>query len=131
MLLLFAVLELASLSSGRVTMAVSTSVFFLAYGLGLVVCAGGLYRLHSWGRSPVILAQLIQLGLAWSFKGGETTWVAIGLAVSALVVIAGLLHPTSVLALADDPPLDARPPTGPRLSGWSRPGRPAATPGSG
>jgi hypothetical protein len=51
----------------------------------------------------VLLAQLIQLGTAWSFRGGDTTWIAVGLAVVALVVAAGVLHPASVEALADRP----------------------------
>ena len=50
-----------------------------------------------------MLAQLIQLGVAWSFRGGETTWVAIALAVVALVVLAGLLHPASIDATSEDP----------------------------
>jgi hypothetical protein len=50
-----------------------------------------------------VLAQLIQLGIAWSFRGGDTTLVAVALAVVALVVVVGLLHPASIDALDDDP----------------------------
>ena len=64
---------------------------------------GSSTRRASWARSPVVLAQLIQLGLAWSFRGGETTWIAIALAVVAVVVVAGVLHPASIEALSDDP----------------------------
>ena len=46
-----------------------------------------------------MVAQVIFLGLAWSFRGGDTTWVAIVLAVVAVVVLAGLLHPASIDAL--------------------------------
>jgi hypothetical protein len=102
-LLLLALLEVASLSVARLTMGVSTAAFFALYGAGLVLCAWQLHRRASWARSPVVLAQLIQLGLAWSFRGGETTWLAIMLAVTALVTIAGVLHPTSLEALADEP----------------------------
>lgn len=105
-ILLLAVLEVVNLSSERLTMGLTTTAFFAAYGLGLLVCAAGLQRRHSWGRSPVILAQLIQLGLAWSFRGGETTLIGITLALVAVVVVAGILHPASVLALSDDPRLD-------------------------
>ncbi len=50
-----------------------------------------------------MLAQLLQLGVAWSFRGGDTTWVAICLAVVAVIVLAGILHPQSVDALSDEP----------------------------
>ncbi len=100
--LLFAVIEIASLSSERIALALSTTAFFVIYGLALVVCAGAVTRGHAWARSPLVLAQLIQLGVAWSFRGGDTTVVAIALAVVALVVIAGLLHPDSREALADE-----------------------------
>jgi hypothetical protein len=95
----YGVLETAAISSGRVTMGVTTALFFLAYGGGLIACAWGLWRRHSWGRGPAILAQLIQLGVAWSFRGGETTLVATGLAVVSVVVVVGLLHPASTEAL--------------------------------
>ena len=39
--------------------------------------------------------------MAWSFWGGETTWVAVGLALVAAVVLAGVFHPESLDALTD------------------------------
>jgi uncharacterized membrane protein len=102
LVILFGVLETANLSSDRVTMGVTTATFFVAYGAGLLFCAWQLTRGQSWARSPVVLAQLLQLGLAWSFRGGDTTWVAIALAVVAVVTLAGLLHPHSVDALSDE-----------------------------
>ncbi|GAA2124175.1 hypothetical protein [Nocardioides bigeumensis] len=98
----YGVLEAAAISTGRVTMGATTAIFFLAYGVGLVSCAWGLWRLHSWSRGPVILAQLIQLGVAWSFRGGETTLIAAALAVAALVVVVGVLHPASTRAIVGD-----------------------------
>jgi len=98
---MFAILELASLSSSRVTMGLSTAVFFAAYGVALLVFAWQLTRGQSWARSPVVLAQLLQLGVAWSFRGGDTTWVAVCLAVVAAITLAGLLHPQSIDALSD------------------------------
>ena len=95
LLLGYAVLEVASVHEDRVAVALTTGAFFLAYGAGLVLCAVGLTRRSSWARSPVVLAQLIQLGVAWSFWGGDTTPVAIGVAVVALVVLVGVFHPAS------------------------------------
>ncbi|WP_296607536.1 hypothetical protein [Nocardioides sp.] len=97
----YAVLELASVSSDRVAVAVTTGVFFAAYGVLLLASARAITRGESWGRSPIVLAQLIQLGVAWSFRGADTTLVALTLAVVALVVLAGLFAPSSIDALSD------------------------------
>jgi hypothetical protein len=72
------------------------------YGGGLVAVAWFLLRLRSWARAPVVLAQLIQLGVAWSFRGGDSVAVAVALAVVAAVVLVGIFHPASLDALADD-----------------------------
>jgi hypothetical protein len=92
-------LELFSLASGRLTMGLTTAGFFAAYGALLVFCGWQLVRLTPWVRAPVLLAQLIQLGLAWGFREGDTLPVAIALAVVAVVALAGLLHPASMAAL--------------------------------
>ena len=55
-----------------------------------------------------MLAQLIQLGVAWSFRGGDTTWVAIALAVVALVVLAGVAAPGEHRGALDDRPVSDR-----------------------
>ncbi|MCW2798081.1 hypothetical protein [Nocardioides sp.] len=106
-LFVFAVLELAHVSGERVTMGVTTAVFFAVYGAALLACAWAVTHDQAWARSPLLLTQLIQLGLAWSFRGGGTTWVAVGLAVVAVVVLLGLLHPASIQALNDDPTGDS------------------------
>jgi hypothetical protein len=96
---LFGITETISLDSDRLVMGLTTSLFFLAYGVGLIVCAWGMNTLRPWSRGPVLLSQLIWLGLAWNFRDGDTLPVAIGLAVVAVVVLAGLLHPRSIDAL--------------------------------
>jgi hypothetical protein len=95
----YGLLELISVSPGRVTMGVTTAVFFAAYGALLVFCGLQLTRRAAWARGPVLLAQLIQLGLAWNFRDGDTLPVAIGLALVSVVVLAGLFHPASMRAL--------------------------------
>ena len=97
----YAVLELVSVSSDRVALAVTTTLFFAAYGGLLIAAAWAITHGRSWARSPIVLAQLIQLGVAWSFRGGDTTLVAAVMAVVAVVVLVGLLTPASVDALAD------------------------------
>ena len=101
-LVLLAVAELVSLSAVRLTMGLTTAMFFVVYGAGLLLCALMLHRRVSWARSPAVLAQLIQLGLAWSFRGEPTTLVAVGLAVVAVVVLAGIFHPASLEALSEE-----------------------------
>lgn len=96
-----AVAELASFRSDKAVMGATTTLFFLGYGLALALCAWAVYRLRSWGRAPLVVAQLIQLLVAWSFLGGQTTWVAVGLAVVAVIVLAGIFHPQSIDALAE------------------------------
>ena len=104
LLALFGVAELVSLSGDRVAMGVTTTVFFLVYGAGLAFCAWRVTRLESWARAPLVLAQLIQLGVAWSFRGGSSTPVAVGLALVAVLVIAGIFHPASLDALREPGP---------------------------
>ena len=99
-LLVYAVLELAHVDADRASVAVTTAVFFAVLGGALVWCASGLWRVRSWARSPVVVVQLITLLTAWSFVGGETTWVAAVLAVVSVAVLVGVLHPRSTAALA-------------------------------
>ena len=87
------VLELASLNLDRLTMGATTALFFLAAAAGLAWCAWSLWRVRRWARGPVVMTQLICLGLAWNYWGGQTKPISVALAMVALVVIAGLLHP--------------------------------------
>ena len=101
LVLLLAVLELSSLDASRVALALTTAVFFVGYGALLLVCARSVAGGHSWARSPIVLTQLIQLGVAWSFRSGATTAVSALLVVLAVVVLVGVFHPASLRALAD------------------------------
>lgn len=103
LVVVYAALEAASVHADRVTMGVTTSVFFAVLGGGLVACAWLLVQGRAWARSPVVVVQIMALGLAWNFLGGSTTWVAVVLGLVGLVVLAGLLHPASLAALGDRP----------------------------
>ena len=98
-LVAFGVLELANLTSERLEMGVSTAIFFVAYGVALAACAWGLTRRQGWTRGPVLITQLIQLGLAWNLR--DTSLIALTLAVTAAVVLAGMLHPATLKVLQD------------------------------
>ena len=96
-------LEVADLDAGRLTMGLTTSAFFLGAAAALAWCAWALWRVRRWARSPVVMAQLIVLGLAWNLWDGSTKALSAGLAVVGLVVIAGLVHPASTRVLEDFP----------------------------
>ena len=100
---MYGIVLAVNITSRELVVGVTTSVFFLAYGAAMVLCAWGLNRLRTWSRGPVLVAQLIWLLLAWSFREGDTLPVAIGLAVPAVIALVGMLVPSSVDALERGP----------------------------
>ncbi|MFP5253657.1 MAG: hypothetical protein ACLGH4_07660 [Actinomycetes bacterium] len=102
LMVLYGVAELFALEVARAVMGATTALFFLVYGAGMVLCAWRMARGVTWARSPVVMAQLIQLGVAWSFRGGDSTLVAVALAGVALLVLGGVFHPASLRALGGD-----------------------------
>ncbi len=98
----YGIVLLASLHTERLAMGLTTPLFFLLYGAALGGCAWTLTRLHSWARAPLVLAQLIQLGLAWNSRGGAPLALTLALALVAVLVLVGIFHPASMRAL-DEP----------------------------
>jgi hypothetical protein len=98
----YGVLEAVNLHADRAAMGITTAVFFGLLGFALVACAWLVTRGRPGARAPIIVVQLMLLGLAWNLRSGSTTWVAVGVAVAAALVLAGLLHPASIAALTDD-----------------------------
>jgi hypothetical protein len=86
---------LASSSGARAALDITTTVFFAAYAIGLMVCARGLWLGRRWSRAPVVFTQLIQLGVAWSFASGSTLFVTVILVLAAGMVLALVLSPVS------------------------------------
>jgi hypothetical protein len=107
LLLGYGVLEAAHIESARAAMGITTAAFFVLLGAVLIACGWLVLHGRAGARSPIIVAQVMFLGLAWSFRGGDTTWVAIGLGIVAVVVLAGLLHPASIDALTEADPHDS------------------------
>lgn len=105
--MVLAVLDLANLNAGRVGVGIGIGVMLLLVGVGLALAAVGLVRGAHLARGPVIVAQLIGLGLAWSLRTpdrntGDNRAVAVAIAVSAVVVLACLATGSARRALADD-----------------------------
>ena len=94
------VLEVADVDTGRRAMGISTALFFALYGVLLIVAARALWRRTSWARGPALITQLILLGIAWNVR--DHLAAAVGIAVVALVAIAGVVHPDSIEALSAD-----------------------------
>lgn len=86
----------------RLALDLTTTVFFVLYGAGMLACAWALVRVLRWARAPVVLAQLIQILVAWGFFPGQTRLVAVLLAVAAVVVLAAVLSPPATRALVED-----------------------------
>ncbi|MFL6022276.1 MAG: hypothetical protein ACJ72O_02980 [Marmoricola sp.] len=97
----FGIAEAFHTTAARAAMGVTTSLFFAVFGAALVLCAWGLSRSASWARGPVLIAQLLALGLAWNFKDGDTWPASVGLAVPAVAVLVAMLRPASLAALDD------------------------------
>ncbi|GAA3545622.1 hypothetical protein AFL01nite_23970 [Aeromicrobium flavum] len=105
--LVLAVLDLAGLVSGRIAVGVGIGLLLGILGLGLGAAAVGLLRGAHVARGPVVVAQLIGLGLAWSLRHpdpntGDNRLVALAIAISALVVLGCLATGPARRALADD-----------------------------
>ena len=108
-LIALAVVEILDLQQDRAAVAVSTGAFFAVYGVALLGCAFALTRRLGWARGPVLISQLIQLGIAWNVR--DIPLLAVALALAAAVALAGMLSPASIEALmppAEEPDAGAR-----------------------
>jgi hypothetical protein len=99
-LVVCAVLALANLG-GVAGLGVSSAIFFLVCAAALALCAWGLIQRQSWARAPIVLAELIELGLAWDARH-DSAWLSIVLAVLAVVGLVSIFHPASMQALSPD-----------------------------
>jgi hypothetical protein len=91
----YAVTEIGQIRMSRAVLGVGVAVLMACFALLLFVVARGVFLGRRWSRAPAVATQLILLPIAWSFRGGATTWVSIALAVLAIAVLVGVLHPRS------------------------------------
>lgn len=85
--------------AASLTTAIAGGLFFLLCALGIGWCTFKLWRLESWSRAPLVLVQLIVLGLAWNLR--EDLAITGALALVAAVALAGIFAPPSIAALEE------------------------------
>ena len=110
--LVFAVLEIGQVQMSRPGVGVGVAVLMGVFGLLLLIVARGVLRGRRWSRAPAVAMQLIVLPLAWSFRGGQTSWVAYALGAVAIGALVGLLHPRSTAVFEPRTSDDASPSKG-------------------
>jgi hypothetical protein len=93
--LAYAVISVGQIRLSRAAVGVGVAILMAVFGVLLLLVARGVFLGRRWSRGPAVATQLILLPIAWSFRGGVTTWVSVALAVLAIVVLIGLLHPRS------------------------------------
>jgi hypothetical protein len=103
--LVYAGLEVGQVRMSRAEVGVGVAILMAGFGLLLLLVARGVFRGRRWSRGPAVATQLILLPIAWSFRGGATTWVSVALAALAIAVLVGVLHPRST-AVFVVPPAD-------------------------
>lgn len=100
--LVFGVLEIGEIRLFRAVVGVGVALLMIGFAILLLAAARGLLRLRRWARGPVVALQLI-IGLTgWSFRGGQTTPVAVVMIAVAVLTLVLVLHPASTRALVGD-----------------------------
>jgi hypothetical protein len=101
--------EAFTIDRTRLVLGLTTTLFLLAYGAGLLLVARGLSRASTWSRGPAVFTQLIQVLMAYSFWGGSTKAVSVVLAIAAVGVLVAIFQKASTEVLRDDPSRDQPP----------------------
>jgi hypothetical protein len=101
--LAYAAVEIGQVQMTRAALGIGVTILMACFGLLLLLVARGVFLGKRWSRGPAVATQLILLPIAWSFRGGATTWAAIILAALAIAVLVGVLHPRSTAAFVGPP----------------------------
>ena len=101
----YAGVALGQVRMSRAGVGVGVAILMASFGLLLLLVARGVFLGRRWSRGPAVVAQLILLPIALSFRGGGTTWISVTLAALAIAVLVGVLHPRST-AVFVAPPAD-------------------------
>jgi len=100
----YAGIAIGQIRMSRAAVGFGVAILMTGFGLVLLLVARGVFLGRRWSRGPAVVTQLILLPLAWSFKGGATTWVSVVLAVVAIAALVGLLHPRSTAVFVGSTP---------------------------
>ena len=100
--LVFGAAEIAQVRLFRAVVGVGVALFMIGFAVLLLAAARALLHGRRWARAPVVMVQLILVPVGWSFRGGQTTWVAAGMIIVAVVTLVVVLHPRSTRVLVDD-----------------------------
>ncbi len=84
---------LVEMAQGRGSASFSVPLAILAFGAAAAVCyvAWGLFTLQSWSRGPVVLTQIFMLIIAYSMYTSGQMAVSVGMAATAVAVLALVL----------------------------------------
>jgi hypothetical protein len=93
------VLDAADLSGNRLGLGIGAGVLLAIYGAGQAWAAWRVTQGDGWARSPLIVTQLIQLLLAWNLRTSDSKWIAVLMAVAAVISLGCLLAPPVTRAL--------------------------------
>jgi uncharacterized membrane protein (DUF2068 family) len=92
-----------SMQRNRIVVGAGTAVLMVGYGALLASAAWGLWCGRRWSRGPTIATQLIHLPVAWSFVGGQTTWLALLLVTMSVITLICLFMPSSTALFGGSP----------------------------
>jgi hypothetical protein len=93
--LVFGGIALTQIRISRAEVGAGVAILMLGYGLLLLALARGVFLGRRWSRAPAVATQLILLPIAFSFRAAPTTWVAGAIALAAVGILVGVLHPRS------------------------------------
>lgn len=91
----FGIVVLTRIQVSRAVLGSGVAIWTVGYGVLLLVVARGVFRGRRWSQAPAVATQLILLPVAYSFRAAPTTWVAGAMAVIAVGILVGVLHPRS------------------------------------
>ena len=93
--IVFGIVALTQVNLSRAALGSGVVLWMIGYGVLLLVIARGVLRGRRWSRAPAVATQLILLPIAYSVRAAPTTWLAGAIAVVAVGILVGVLHPRS------------------------------------
>ena len=96
---LWLVFELLTQSPSNEDVARGSAVYFLVFGLLVLLVAWGLWRRSGWSHGAAIFLQLLALPIAWYMLRGDIWWSALLLTTVAVAALVALLRPQTRAAL--------------------------------